>query len=109
VGTLMGAQIIRLPSGREALDTGKVRIGIRAPAPQRDMGTQAELIQSALLNPHVKGAAGAMDLRRLADAPTLRARAMYDDAHTPVVYLDNSIRARLMRAFDRLLMRMVMR
>jgi len=110
-------QIIRLPSGRHVLDTGKVRIGILAKPPVRDMGSQAELIQAALLNPHVKGAGGAMDLRRLADAPTLNARHAYDEAfdtriepwHMPhmnqpvVIPLDTSFRARLMRAVDRLL------
>ena len=124
-------QIIRLPSGRHVLDTGKVRIGILAKPPVRDMGTQAELIQAALLNPHVKGAGGAMDLRRLADAPTLKARDAYDEAFDtriepwsfphfadairkahaveearrdePVLYLDNGLCARFMRGFDWLL------
>ena len=126
-------QIIRLPSGRHVLDTGKVRIGILAKPPVRDMGSQAELIQAALLNPHVKGAGGAMDLRRLADAPTLNARHAYDEAFDtriepwsfphfagairkahhverslkdePVVYLDNGLCARFMRAVDRVLAR----
>lgn len=96
-------QIIRLPSGRHVLDTGRVQIGILAKPPVRDMGSQAELIQAALLNPHVKGAGGAMDLRRLADAPTLKVRDVYDEAHEPVVYLDNSLAARIMRAVDRML------
>ena len=100
-------QIIRLPSGRHVLDTGKVRIGILAKPPVRDMGSQAELIQAALLNPHVRGAGGAMDLRRLADAPTLKARDAYDEAHEPVIYLDNSTTARLMRAIDRWLARVM--
>jgi len=126
-------QIIRLPSGRHVLDTGKVRIGILAKPPVRDMGSQAELIQAALLNPHVKGAGGAMDLRRLADAPTLKVRDAYDEAFDtriepwsfphfadairkaqsveqarkdePVVYLDNGLCARFMRAVDRVLAR----
>jgi hypothetical protein len=126
-------QIIRLPSGRHVLDTGKVRIGILAKPPVRDMGSQAELIQAALLNKHVKGASGAMDLRRLADAPTLKARHAYDEAFDtriepwsfphfadairkahhverslkdePVVYLDNGLCARFMRAVDRVLAR----
>lgn len=124
-------QIIRLPSGRHVLDTGKVRIGLLAKPPVRDMGSQAELIQAALLNPHVKGAGGAMDLRRLADAPTLKVRDAFDEAFDtriepwsfphfadairkahaveesragePTVYLDNSLAARFMRAVDRML------
>lgn len=135
-------QIIRLPSGRHVLDTGKVRIGILAKPPVRDMGSQAELIQAALLNrpthkgwpdtrSHVRGAGGAMDLRRLADAPTLKVRDAYDEAFDtriepwsfphfadairkaqavsqalkdePVVYLDNGLCARFMRAVDRVL------
>lgn len=126
-------QIIRLPSGRHVLDTGKVRIGLLAKPPVRDMGSQAELIQAALLNTHVKGAGGAMDLRRLADAPTLKVRDAYDEAFDtriepwsfphfadairkaqsveqarkdePVVYLDNGLCARFMRAVDRVLAR----
>lgn len=101
------AQIIRLPSGRHVLDTGKVRIGIRAPAPVRDIGSQAELIQAALLNKHVKGAGGAMDLRSLFDTPTHRVRAMYDDAHEPVIYLNNGLTARVLRWFDRVLQRVM--
>ena len=124
-------ELIRLPSGRHVLNTGKVQIGILAKPPVRDMGSQAELIQAALLNPHVKGAGGAMDLRRLADAPTLNARHAYDEAFDtriepwsfphfagairkaqavsqalkdePVVYLDNGLCARFMRAVDRVL------
>lgn len=137
-------QIIRLPSGRHVLDTGKVSIGILAKPPVRDMGSQAELIQAALLDrpthkgwpdtrSHIKGAGGAMDLRRLADAPTLRARDAYDEAcvrmiaesfaslplrvyrkghavdveearrDEPVLYLDNGLCARFMRGFDWLL------
>ena len=127
----MSAEIITLPSGRQVLNTGKVQIGILAKPPVRDMGSQAELIQAALLNPHVKGAGGAMDLRRLADAPTLKARHAYDEAFDtriepwsfphfadairkaqavsqalkdePVVYLDNGLCARFMRAVDRVL------
>ena len=127
----MSAEIITLPSGRQVLNTGKVQIGILAKPPVRDMGSQAELIQAALLNPHVKGAGGAMDLRRLADAPTLNARHAYDEAFDtriepwsfphfadairkaqavsqalkdePVVYLDNGLCARFMRAVDRVL------
>lgn len=99
--------IVRLPSGREVLDTGKVRIGIRAQSPVRDMGSQAELIQAALLNPHVKGAGGAMDLRGLVDCKTKRARAMYDDAHEPVIYLNNGLAARLLRWLDRGLQRLL--
>lgn len=67
------AQIIRLPSGRHVLSTGKVLIGIRAQEPKRDQGTQAEVIQSLLLKPE------------------------------PVIYLDNSLVARFMRAVDRLI------
>lgn len=135
-------ELIRLPSGRHVLNTGKVQIGILAKPPVRDMGSQAELIQAALLNrpthkgwpdtrSHVKGAGGAMDLRRLADAPTLKARHAYDEAFDtriepwsfphfagairkahhverslkdePVVYLDNGLCARFMRAVDRVL------
>lgn len=124
-------ELIRLPSGRHVLNTGKVQIGILAKPPVRDMGSQAELIQAALLNPHVKGAGGAMDLRRLADAPTLKVRDAYDEAFDtriepwsfphfadairkaqavsqalkdePVVYLDNGLCARFMRAVDRVL------
>lgn len=124
-------QIIRLPSGRHVLDTGKVRIGLLAKPHVRDMGSQAELIQAALLNPHVKGAGGAMDLRRLADAPTLKVRDAFDEAFDtriepwsfphfadairkahaveearrdePVLYLDNGLCARFMRGLDWLL------
>jgi hypothetical protein len=103
----MMAQIIRLPSGRHVLDTGKVRIGLLAKPPVRDMGSQAELIQAALLNKHVRGAGGAMDLRSLFDTPTHRVRAMYDDAHEPVIYLNNGIAARVLRWADRVLQRVL--
>jgi hypothetical protein len=45
----MTAQFVRLPSGREVLDTGKVQIGIRAQAPTRDIGVHAEHIQGVLI------------------------------------------------------------
>lgn len=41
-----------LPSGRLVLDTGKVQIGLRAPATEQrraDIGTQAEHMQTVLL------------------------------------------------------------
>lgn len=106
-------QIIRLPSGRHVLDTGKVRIGLLAKPTVRDIGSQAELIQAALLNPHVKGASGAMDLRSFFDRQTRDVRRVHDDAHRSlapirrdrVIYLDNSLMARLLRAVQRLVNR----
>lgn len=50
----MSAKIIRLPSGREVLDTGRVKIGILAPEPRRDIGAHAERIQTALLPPSLR-------------------------------------------------------
>ena len=41
-----------------------------------------------------------------ADATT-EARDAYDEAHEPVIYLDNSTTARLMRAIDRWLARVM--
>ena len=79
----------RLPSGRLVLDTGRVKIGLRAAAPLRDQGSQADAVQCALLGrraapSHILGAAGAMSevldrlSDRLQDRATLEARAAYD-------------------------------
>lgn len=42
--------LVRLASGREVWWTGRVAIGLRHAAPPRDIGTEAERVQTLLLS-----------------------------------------------------------
>jgi hypothetical protein len=88
----MSAEIITLPSGRRVLDTGRVQIGIRhgeradserrstryGEAMPRDIGADAEKVQSLLLSPDFCARRGSMADRD--DAKTLHVRGMHDQA-----------------------------
>lgn len=104
----MSAQIIRLPSGREVVDTGRVQIGILAKPYQRDMGVHAEKVQTALLRPDPRShvLCSTIPLPDSHDRATRRARRLHEAAvasRREPIYLDNSLLARLVRAVLRLL------
>lgn len=104
----MTAEIITLPSGRRVLDTGRVKIGLLATTAPRDIGSQAERVQTALLSPTYCATRGHMADRE--DARTQHVRGLHDSAMRSlkplrrpsvlpnVIDLDHSLLARLERA-----------
>lgn len=108
----MSAQIIRLPSGRQVLDTGRVQIGLLAERPKRDMGVHVEQVQTALLSRTHCARRGDMADRE--DLRTLQARGAHHGGMRalapirrpsvlPTIHLDNSLWARVLRAVQRFL------
>lgn len=95
----MTAEIITLPSGRRVLDTGKVAIGILAPARPADLGLHAEQVQAALLSHNHCSKRGAMADRE--ELKTQHVRGMHDAAMR-VIHLDTSLTARLWRFVGRI-------
>jgi hypothetical protein len=105
----MNAKIITLPSGRPVLDTGRVLVGIRAPAHSRDIGVHAEKVQTALLRPDPRShvMCSTIPLPDSHDRATRRARRLHEAAvaarRVTVIDTDNSLTARLVRVVLRLL------